>query len=73
MVASLDQGGVFRIKVAAPPRKGAANKELLSFLARRLGVKKNDVKIISGAGSRLKAIEINGLDIEEVKSRLQGP
>ncbi len=32
-------GGVLKIKVAAPPEKGKANKELTAFLAKRLKVR----------------------------------
>ena len=31
-------GGVLHVKVAAPPVRGKANKELVDFLARTLGV-----------------------------------
>jgi len=50
--------GTIRIAVAATPEKGQANKELLKFLATALEIRKYQVKIISGAGSRLKLIKV---------------
>ena len=50
--------GMLKVKIAAPPEKGKANKELTSFLAKKLGVKKRDVSVISGHTNPLKQVEI---------------
>jgi hypothetical protein len=42
--------------VAAPPREGEANAELVSFLAKRLGVAKREIVVESGASSRSKVL-----------------
>lgn len=47
-----------KIALAAAPEKGAANKELVNYLAEELGVRKYQVKIISGLTDRLKLIKI---------------
>ncbi len=47
-----------KIALAAAPEKGAANKELINYLAEELGVRKYQVKIISGLTDRLKLIKI---------------
>lgn len=49
-----------KARVAAPPEDGKANTALINLLARALEVKKADVRIASGAASRLKTIEIEG-------------
>ena len=51
-------GDAIKIKVAAPPVNGAANAELIRFLAGRLRVPKAAVAIVSGAGSRRKQVRI---------------
>lgn len=51
--------GTLKIGVAAPPEKGKANTVLLKFLAREFSVDKNNIKIISGAGERLKLVKIS--------------
>lgn len=52
------EDGVYKINVAAPPEKGKANRELVKFLAKQLGVAKNNVTIISGHGEKDKLIKI---------------
>ena len=47
-----------KIDISAPPVKGKANQELIKFLAREFKIDKNNVKIISGAGERVKLIKI---------------
>ena len=47
-----------KIDLAAAPVKGKANLEFIKFLAKEFGVDKNQVKIISGAGERVKLVKI---------------
>jgi len=62
--------GVLRVKVSAPPSKGKANKELITFLNRLLGVGKGGVNIIKGHTTRSKIVAVDGLSREEVMKRL---
>lgn len=50
--------GELRIRVAAPPREGEANKELVAFLAKRFGVAKREIEIASGAHGRTKLLSV---------------
>lgn len=54
---SLMADGALKIALAAVPEKGRANKELISFLARALGLAPNQLRIISGAGERHKLLK----------------
>ncbi len=47
-----------KIDILAPPIKGKANQELIKFLAKEFDVSINNVKIVSGAGERVKLIKI---------------
>lgn len=58
--------GMFKVKLAAPPEKGKANKALIDYLAGVLGVKKNAVTIVSGQTSPIKQIEIEGIGSDYV-------
>jgi len=62
--------GVLRVRVSAPPSKGKANRELMTFLSRLLGVNKSSVNIIKGYTTRDKVVAIGGLSREEVMKRL---
>jgi uncharacterized protein (TIGR00251 family) len=63
------QGDRLKVRVAATPEKGAANRELLAFLARKLGLPKSAVVLKGGAGERHKVVEVLGLD-PDLASRL---
>lgn len=52
---------VLRIKLAAPPVDGKANRQLIVFLAKQFGVGKSAVRIRSGEKSRVKVVEIEGV------------
>ena len=47
-----------KVRVAATPEDGKANKELLSFLGKQLGVPAKQLSISSGEGSRYKRVKI---------------
>jgi uncharacterized protein len=62
--------GVWRIKIAAPPDKGKANRELIEFLSDLLGLRKDNIEIIKGQTSHNKLVLISGLSPEDVSRRL---
>jgi uncharacterized protein len=51
--------GTWKVKVAAAPEKGKANKALCAFLADKLGVPQSRVHIVSGETSHLKRIHVD--------------
>jgi uncharacterized protein len=62
--------GVLQVKIAAPPEKGKANRELIDFLSSRLGVKKSSIAIVKGETGRSKFIAVDGLSPDEALKRL---
>ena len=62
--------GVLRVKISAPPIKGKANKELITYLSRLLGVGRGSVNIIKGHTTRSKVVAIDSLSREEIMKRL---
>ena len=52
------RNGQLVVRVAAPPVEGAANDELVQFLAKVFHLTRGDVKIQSGAHSRTKRVTI---------------
>jgi uncharacterized protein (TIGR00251 family) len=63
-------GTALKIRVQAPPVEGAANAAVVTFIADVLGVPRRNVEIVSGAGSRLKTVEVRGLSRLTVAQRL---
>jgi len=63
-------GNAIKIRLAAPPVDGAANEELIRFLAERLDVPRWSVQLVAGHGGRRKTITIAGLTANETERRL---
>jgi hypothetical protein len=57
-----EYNGALRIRIAAPPVEGAANRELIRLLARMFNLPQKAVAIVSGAGSKNKIVRIAGAD-----------
>ncbi len=51
-------GRVLKVKIAAPPVEGKANKEIVLFLAKALGIPKSAVEVVHGTSGRIKLVEI---------------
>lgn len=64
------EGGALKVRIAAPPVKGKANKALVGFLAQALGVRKRQVEIVRGQRARDKTVRIRGLSEKEAGRRL---
>jgi uncharacterized protein (TIGR00251 family) len=54
-------GDRLKVRLAAPPEKGAANRELIAFLARALSLPKSSLKLTLGAKSRTKVVAVDDL------------
>jgi len=54
-------GDAIKIRLQAPPVDDAANRELVDFLARTLGVSRSAVTITAGRSSRRKTVAITGI------------
>jgi uncharacterized protein (TIGR00251 family) len=64
------EGLSIEVSLAAPPVDGAANAELLVVVASALGIPRKAVQLVTGAGSRVKVLEVHGLDADEAARRL---
>ncbi len=64
-----EKDGIWQLKIAAPPVRGRANQELISFLSDVLQVSKSNLAIEKGLSRRRKLIDIHGLAQEQVKTR----
>ena len=51
--------GAFRVRLAASPVDGAANRELIRVLAKELKVPQNSVEIVAGLTSKSKTVRIS--------------
>ena len=63
-------GDAVKIRIAAPPVDGAANAELVRFLAVRLNVSATRVTIVGGASGRRKTVAVEGMEADEIRGAL---
>lgn len=61
---------VLKVRVRARPVEGKANDALVRLVAEALGLPRGAVSMVQGDRSRIKRLEITGLDEAEVHARL---
>ncbi len=64
------RAGFLLVRVTAAPVDGAANAALIRVVAKHLRVGHSAVRLVSGHGSKVKVLEVEGLDEAEVARRL---
>lgn len=63
-------GDALKVRVAAPPAEGRANRELLDYLAELLGVARVRIALVKGETGRRKTVIVQGIDLPEARRRL---
>jgi uncharacterized protein (TIGR00251 family) len=63
-----EHDGALRVRIAAPPVDGAANKELIHVLAKALNVPRSSITIISGEGGRLKQVSVAAVEASALRN-----
>jgi hypothetical protein len=63
-------GEAWKLDLAAPPVDGKANEECIRYLAEWAGVPRSQVRIVTGATSRRKLVEIEGMAQADADARL---
>ncbi len=58
------------IKLTSPPIEGKANKQLIKFLGKKLGIAPSSISILRGNNSRDKVMLIAGLSGTKVKEKI---
>ncbi|HXI23933.1 MAG TPA: DUF167 domain-containing protein [Pyrinomonadaceae bacterium] len=62
--------GALRVRLAAPPVDGAANRQLIKLLAQELKVPQSTVEIVAGSASKSKTVRICNVT-DEARERLK--
>jgi uncharacterized protein (TIGR00251 family) len=55
-----EYNGALRIRIAAPPVDGAANRELIRLLAKLFKLPQSAVEIVSGTSAKSKIVHLAG-------------
>ena len=59
-----------KVSLTAPPVEGEANAALIALVAKRVGLPKGVVRLVSGEKSREKALFLPGVTVETVRAAL---
>jgi hypothetical protein len=70
--AGIMEDGTLRIRIQEPPVGGKANRALIAFLAKVLGVRANRIEIVAGETGLDKIVAVEAMTAEEVENRIQG-
>lgn len=65
-----ERNGVVRVSVAAAPVEGRANAALCKLIAKRSGIARGRVSVISGERSREKVVRVEGVALAELRQAL---
>ena len=71
-VGGILEDGTVRIRIKEPPVGGKANRALVAFLSKVLGVRKNRIEIVAGLKGLDKIVAVDDMTAEEVENRIQG-
>jgi uncharacterized protein (TIGR00251 family) len=71
-LAGLDEDGVLRVRVSAPPVDGKANQAVCKLIARAAGVGKTRVSVVKGERTRDKVVRVDDVDPDAVLRALRG-
>lgn len=63
-------GAELKVRIAAPPVDNAANGELLGFLVSKIGCRKGQVSLVSGAHANHKVVRVSGVEAASVAAAL---
>ena len=63
-------GEALKVRVAAPPEGGKANREVVALLAAKVGLPVAAGTVVSGQASPSKVVAFRGLDAATLQARL---
>lgn len=66
-------GDALKLRVAAPPERGKANAAVEALICDALELARGSARVVAGATSPRKTVEITGLGEDEVLRRLCKP
>ncbi|MFO8101999.1 MAG: DUF167 domain-containing protein [Dehalococcoidia bacterium] len=63
--------GILKVKISSPPVEGKANRALVDFLSKSLGIRKSDISIEKGETGRRKTLLLERITHSQIEERLK--
>jgi len=63
-------GDLLRVAVVVAAENGKANRAVEMAVAKALGLRRRQVRIVTGLKSRRKLLEVDGLNLSQIRGRL---
>ncbi len=67
-----EHNGALKVKLTSPPVEGAANKELINLISKRLEISKSSVEITGGKHSKTKKLKVKWVKAKTILELLRG-
>lgn len=61
-ITGIMDNSILKVKLTAPPVDGSANEQLIELISEATGIKKSQIRIIRGQSSKIKLVEITGVE-----------
>lgn len=65
-----EHAGLLKVAVTQAPEKGKANEAIIEVLADLLELKRNQLRLVSGATSSQKRFLVTGVSFDELRQRI---
>ena len=66
-----EHAGSLKVAVTQAPEKGQANEAIIEVLADLLELKRNQLRLVSGATSSQKRFLVTGVSLDELQQRIE--
>lgn len=66
-----EQNGALKVAVTQVAEKGKANKAVVDFLCKALGLRKSQLQLITGETSQQKQFLVRDMTLDELKARIE--
>ncbi|NDJ86379.1 MAG: DUF167 domain-containing protein [Chloroflexi bacterium] len=69
-IAGIQEDGTLKIRLTETHSEGAADRQLVGFLAEKLEVEPDKIEIVAGENARDKLITVDGIKPQDVETKL---
>lgn len=69
-IGGVGEDGILKVRLKSASAEGAANEELVSFLAKELDIEPGKIEVVAGQDKRDKILSIEGISPDVLEEKL---